>query len=116
MRPMPILIAAVAASSAFLIAHAAVAPAPSQTVQALTSLGLALAFVLWITVDARNRRQTPCYDFGFLVAVFFPASLVWYVLWTRGWRGVLTLAALAGLMLIPWISASIVWIVAHAGR
>jgi hypothetical protein len=110
---MAILVAAVIAVTALLIIHATVGPPPSETVQFLTSFGLVLAFILWVTADARSRRRTPCYDFGFLVVVFFPASLVWYVLWSRGWRGLLTLAALVGLMLLPYVSATVAWIVTH---
>ena len=105
--PMGMLVAAVVASSAFLIAHVAAGAIPSDEVQQLTSFGLALAFVLWVIADARSQHRTPCYDFGFLVAVFFPASLVWYVLWSRGWRGWLTLGALIGLMLLPWVFATV---------
>lgn len=115
MRPMATLVAAVAAISAFFIAHSAVRPSSSETAQLLTSLGLTFAFVLWMIADARSRHQIPCYDFGFLAGVFFPASLVWYVLWTRRRRGLLTLAGLIGLMFLPWISAAVVWTVTHSG-
>jgi hypothetical protein len=110
---MAILVAAVAASSALLITHVVVGPPPSETVQGLMSIALGLAFILWVTVDARSRHQTPCYDFGFLVAVFFPVSLVWYVLWSRGWRGLLTLGVLVGLMLLPMFCGSVAWIIRH---
>ncbi len=111
--PMAILVAAVAATSAFLITQVFVRPAPSDEVVFLTSFGVGLALILWVTMDARSRRQTPCYDFGFLVGIFFPASLVWYVLWTRGWRGLLTLAALLGLMLLPWLCAFVTAIIRY---
>ena len=60
--------------------------------------------------DAHLRRQTPCYDFGFLVGVFFPISLVWYVFWSRGVRGILLLGALIGLMLLPWLAGIAAWV------
>jgi hypothetical protein len=112
---MAVLVAAVAASSVFLITHVVFGPPPSEEVQVLTSFALALAFILWVMADARSRHRTPCYDFGFLVGIFFPASLVWYVLWTRGWRGLLTLAALVGLMLLPYISATVARIILYGG-
>jgi hypothetical protein len=113
---MAILVAAVVAVTVVLTVQMAAAPEPSATVLSLTSLGLGLAFILWVTADARIRRRTPCYDFGFLVGVFFPASLVWYVLWSRGRRGLLTLAALIGLMLLPYASAIVAWSLAHGPR
>jgi hypothetical protein len=111
--PMAILVAAVAAASAFFATQVVVGAPPSETVQVLTSFALALAFVLWVTVDAQTRRRTPCYDFGFLVAVFFPASVVWYVLWSRGLRGLLTLCGLVGLWLLPMVCASVAGIIRH---
>ncbi|ODU01120.1 MAG: hypothetical protein ABS79_02220 [Planctomycetes bacterium SCN 63-9] len=67
--------------------------------------GLILALVLWMDLDARRRRIVPCHDFGFLTMVVFPASLVWYVFWSRGWRGVFLLAGLLGLWAVPFLSA-----------
>jgi hypothetical protein len=113
--PMTILVAAVAALSALFISHVATSTPPSEEAQVLTSYGVTLAVVLWVIADARTRRKTPCYDFGFLVAIFFPASLLWYVFWSRGWRGLLTLSTLVGLMLVPWLSASIAWFITHGG-
>jgi hypothetical protein len=108
---IPIMTAA--ASAAFLVAHVAVGRSPSDTTQQLVSTGLALAIVLWMIADARMRRRTPCYDFGFLVAVYFPVSLVWYVFWSRGWKGLLILAAFVGLWLVPWFSALGVWVLRY---
>jgi hypothetical protein len=109
--PLGILVATVAACSAFLVAYVAIGTAPSQTAEQLTSFGLSLAFILWVVADARKGRRTPCYDFGFLVAALFPVSLVWYVVWSRGRRGWLVLGGLFGLMLLPWASAFVAWVV-----
>jgi hypothetical protein len=111
--PTGILVATIVAYSAFLVAYVAIGSAPSQGAQQLTSVGLSLAMVLWVMADARLGRRTPCYDFGFLVAAFFPASLVWYVVWSRGRRGLLTLGFLSGLMLLPWASALAAWALRH---
>jgi hypothetical protein len=79
--------------------------APPASFTQLGSIAFALGCVVWVVTDAQTRRNTPCFDFGFLVAVFFPISLVWYALWSRGARGLLLLGAMLGLMLIPWVSA-----------
>jgi hypothetical protein len=86
---------------------------PPEQFARLASFAFALACVLWIMADARKRRQTPCFDFGFLVAVFFPVSVVWYAFWSRGVRGFLLLAALVGLMFVPWLSANVVFLLRH---
>ena len=108
--PLGILFATVIVLAALQLDYAAFGTTPSDGVSRLSSLALALAFVLWIAADAQVRRQTPCYDFGFLIAIFFPISLVWYVFWSRGWRGILLLGALFALMLLPWLTAVIAWV------
>lgn len=113
LRPLVVPILTAAASAGFLVAYVATGRTPSDTVQRLIATGLALALILWITVDARVRHRTPCYDFGFLMAIFFPVSLVWYVLWSRGWKGLLTLVGLIGLWFVPWVTAMAAWIFRH---
>jgi hypothetical protein len=61
--------------------------------------------VLWVLSDARRGGSTPCFDFGFFLAVGFPVSVAWYLLCPKGFRGLLVLAALAGLFLVPWLCA-----------
>ena len=107
--PFGILFASVLILAALQFDYAAVGSAPSETVSRMSSLAIALACILWIMADAQIRRQTPCYEFGFLVAVFFPISLVWYVFWSRGWRGFLLLGALIGLMLLPSLASVVAW-------
>jgi hypothetical protein len=68
-----------------------------------------LFILYWIILDARRRRRIPCHDFGFLVAIFLPVSLGWYLLWTRGLKGLLLLLAFAILVVAPQLSATIVW-------
>jgi len=111
--PSGMLVASVAALSTFQVPYAATGVPPSAAATLLTSYGLALAFILWVADDARSRRCVPCFDFGFLVAVFFPASLVWYVLWSRGRRGMTKLVALFALMLLPWLFTVVTWLVRH---
>jgi hypothetical protein len=111
--PLAMLLIAVAMVSALQVAYTTTGATASDAAAVLMSLVLGMAFIIWMVADARVRRQTPCYDFGFLVAVFFPVSLLWYVVWSRGWRGTLTLAALLGLMLLPWLSAAAAWIIRY---
>src|SRR3954447_14924365 len=111
--PMGILLAVVALFSAFQFACVVVGTTVTEADAQLTSFGLALSFLVWIVTDARERHRTPCYDFGFIVAAYFPFSLIWYVFWSRGWRGFLMLAAFLGLTLIPWLSAMMAWGLRH---
>jgi hypothetical protein len=84
--------------------------APSPTFEMLSTLSWALLLALWVVADARRRKQIPCYDFGFFCYLFLPVLVPGYCFWSRGWRGVLTLVAIATLWLMPYIVATMVWI------
>jgi hypothetical protein len=116
MRPHPlaILILSIVALSVCPVIYVMRGMPYSEGIWALSSTGTALAFILWIEGDARRRGCMPCHDFGFLVAVFFPVSLVWYSLWTRGWKGLFLLAALCGLMYVPWLLAMAAWVLTRS--
>lgn len=68
-----------------------------------------LAAVLWIVEDARQKRRTPCFDFGYFLLVTYPFSLVWHCVSTRGWRGLLLLLAVLGIVYAPYFVATIAW-------
>jgi hypothetical protein len=80
-----------------------------EGVELLSGICLSLFVVYWIMLDARQRRRVPCHDFGFLVCVFLPVSLAWYVIWTRGLRGLLLLGFLMLVFAIPSLSAVFAW-------
>lgn len=104
-----VLLLPVAAVSMLQMIYVAVGATPSGLASILFQFSLVWAFILWVDADARHRHIVPCHDFGFLVAVFFPVSLIWYVFWSRGRRGFLALGGLLGVMILPSISAAIVW-------
>jgi hypothetical protein len=90
--------------------YVAFGTSPSDAAGRIFSLSLALFLVFWIIADARRRHCMPCHDFGFLVGLFLPVSLVWYLIWTRGWRGLALLVGFIALVLLPQISAALVWL------
>jgi len=111
--PLATLLVTVALVSAFRVAYVVAGTDLSPTASLLSSIVLALSFVLWVVADSRRRAGLPCYDFGYLVAVYFPASLIWYAISSRGWRGLLTLAALFGLAFVPGLSAYAAWLLLY---
>ena len=72
-----------------------------------------LSVVSWIQTDARLRRQTPCFDFGWLVWLTAWIAIPWYVVRTRGWRGLFVLLMFLVLYSLPPYLAMQVWIVLH---
>ncbi len=77
----------------------------------LLEIAPALFLLAWMVQDARRRRCVPCHEFGFLSAVYLPASLIWYVFWSRGWKGFWLLAAFIGLFSIPEFASVITYLI-----
>ena len=83
----------------------------SPMAEYLLSLSWLWTIVLWMDLDTRQRRQIPCFEFSFLAAVTYPVSVLWYCVWSRGWRGLLIVLGLVGLMyFLPWMIAVVLWI------
>jgi hypothetical protein len=83
---------------------------PPESVFTLSGSMQLLFILYWVVVDARRRHRVPCHDFGFLVGVFLPVSLAWYLVWTRGLKGLLLLAGFALLLILPQVCAMLVFV------
>jgi hypothetical protein len=71
--------------------------APLALAWPLMRYAVPVALLAWIAADAKQRRRTPCFDFGLFLLVLWPFSLFWHCIATRGWRG---LALAVGLYLL----------------
>jgi hypothetical protein len=67
--------------------------------------GPPLMTILWLCQDAQRRRVGAVTDLGFFLMLFWPIVIPWYVLKSRGWRGVLLLAGVLALMLAAPLTA-----------
>jgi hypothetical protein len=108
--PWGVLIFLALGLSAIQVASRAARVPISEQADQLAVFAWGFSIVYWIVRDARRRSRVPCHEFGFLVAAAFPISLVWYVFWTRGWRGISTLGGLYGLMCLPGLAAYVTWL------
>ena len=106
----PLVILA-AAESVILSSYVVLGTSPSPLQMVFLPSAIAFFMMLWVLEDAHRRQGFPCYDFGFFVALGFPFSVVWYLLWTRGLRGLLVIGIFLGLYLTPWLCAIGVWAV-----
>ena len=59
-------------------------PTNTQLLWGLFSILLSAA---WATADARGRKFETPFEFGFLVYIFWPIVLPWYLIATRGLDG-----------------------------
>jgi hypothetical protein len=113
-HPLAPLVLFAAVLAATLTGYVVVGVIPSTTFELLTSFGWALLVGLWIVSDARRRECTPCFDFGLFCYMFFPVVVPGYCFWSRGWRGLVMLAVIASTWIVPFIIASVVWMVLYA--
>ena len=90
--------------------YVATGTTPARSFELLISLGFTWAVIAWIMGDIRRRRLAPCHEFGFLVAVTLPVSLIWYLFWTRGWKGAGVLVTMMGVAFLPSLVATGIWI------
>src|SRR5688572_7256043 len=108
----PLCLFAAALSGGFiacLVAGSGISPG----LELLASSGWTLLALCWIVADARRCRQVPCFDFGLFCWICFPLSLLWYCIWSRGWGGLLMLALLLGLWLVPYVIAAAAWAILY---
>jgi hypothetical protein len=108
----PLLLFSVA-MAALMGAYFAAGLAPSIEFERVASFSWAILLVLWVVADARRRTATPCFDFGLFCYGTLPFVVPWYCFWSRGWRGVITLAAVIGICLMPYIVANAVWLAVY---
>ena len=88
-NPMAHLVVFATIVTACFVTYVLAGRSVSPSFDGLASIGWYFMLILWTDADARRLRQVPCFDFGFLVWVFFPVSVAWYCVWSRGWRGLL---------------------------
>jgi hypothetical protein len=61
------------AASFYYVAYIIAQRFPSEEMMALIEGVLWTGILLWLVADAQERKRYPCYDFGFLMGIFFPS-------------------------------------------
>jgi hypothetical protein len=107
------LFAWAAMTSAYDVAYVFDWVSPSSTLTQLAGISLGLALMSWAECDARRRDGLPCHEFAFLILIYITGSIIYYVFWSRGWRGVAMLIPLGGLVLLPNVVAIVAF---YAGQ
>jgi hypothetical protein len=87
---------------AYVLAHVPL----SSAAESLAAVCWAWPVVIWMDYDAIRLRRRPCFDFGLFLVLTFPLSIVWYCLWSRGWRGMKLLLGLVALLFVPPFAAA----------
>ena len=93
------------------LVHALVGESPTELEVIVAGYVPMIFVLLWMTDDAYRRRSTPCFDFGFLMWIFFPLTLLGYLVWTRGWWGLVVFAGMLAAIYVPWFVGTALTIV-----
>ena len=87
----------------------------SPLAEFFASATMPVAVMIWVVWDARSRRCTPCWDFGLMVYLGWLLVVPGYLIWTRGWRGILLLFAFICLIFLPVFLPMVAWAFMHGG-
>jgi hypothetical protein len=102
MRSLAPLLGAALVVLVLPVVHVLVGEPPTELEVIVAGYVPMIFVLLWMIEDAYRRRSTPCFDFGFLICVFFPLSLLGYLVWTRGWWGLVVFAGMLAAIYVPW--------------
>jgi hypothetical protein len=108
-HPIAPLVTFSIALAALLTIYLAAGLSPSPAFEFVASFWWSILLAIWIVADACRRTGVPCFDLGFSCYLFLPVAVPWYCFWSRGWRGILTLLAIVGIWLAPYVLAGLVW-------
>ena len=84
---------------------------PSPTVEFLYTSAFLCGVVWWLNAEAGRSAVKPVYCRGLLVAVGWLIIIPYHLLKTRGVKGIIPLAALAGSFVVAHISALVVHLI-----
>lgn len=100
--PLLLLTVIVTATRVVLASHRLVMPGESAM---LESLFQQLVFAIWVYLDRRGRQLRLPFEFDAFVFFAWPIALPYYLVKSRGARGILLFAALLALFIIPSVVA-----------
>jgi hypothetical protein len=106
--PIPNPRATLALGVFFLVVNFAVAlyalnrTQPSGAFMLVYYVGAALVVAYWILADGRRLGLRGSVDQGWFLVATWPLALPYHLFKTRGWKGVLTLLGLVGLVALTY--------------
>ena len=81
----------------------------SDSTQSLWGLIFLVMTIVWAMADADTNEFEKPFDFGFLMYIFWPVALPYYLVSTRGIEGVVLFLGLISIWLGPWLAGLVVY-------
>ncbi|GAB3103290.1 hypothetical protein G8770_19900 [Aestuariicella hydrocarbonica] len=79
----------------------------SESTHVLWALIFFLLTILWVVEDAKSTHFEKPFDFDFLMYVFWPIAFPYYLLSTRGIKGLRLLVGFLLILVLPWLAGLI---------
>lgn len=83
--------------------------AVSDTTQSLWSFIFIVLSIMWAYADARQRNFHKPFDFGFIAYVLWPIVFPWYLVTTRGIKGIVLFFGFLMCWFGPWLAGVIAY-------
>lgn len=81
----------------------------SDATQSLWGFIFLIVTIVWATADSETNDFDRPFDFGFLLYIFWPVALPYYLISTRGIEGVVLLLGFMGIWLGPWLAGLVAY-------
>lgn len=81
----------------------------SDATQSLWSLVFVIITIIWVIADADTNNFEKPFDFGFLIYIFWPVALPYYLVSTRGVEGIVLFLGFVGIWIGPWLAGLIAY-------
>lgn len=81
----------------------------SDETQSLWGFIFLIITIIWAIADSKTNDFEKPFDFGFLMYVFWPVALPYYLISTRGMEGVVFLFGLLGIWVGPWLAGLVAY-------
>ncbi len=81
----------------------------SDTTRIIWGFVFLISSVLWVANDVKGRNFPRPFEFSFLMYIFWPIALPWYLMKTRGAEGFVLFLGFVALWLAPWMAGLVAY-------
>jgi hypothetical protein len=110
-RDLTLRTAALAAAFGSCVAavYTAAGVEPAPAIWMFVTSAPAICVFLWLQKDAARTHVGSVLDLGYFLFLAWPVVLPWYLVKTRGWKGLITLGGMLALVCAPYLAALFVY-------
>lgn len=81
----------------------------SDETQSLWGFIFLVITIIWVIADSETNDFKKPFDFGFLIYLFWPVALPYYLITTRGFEGFVFFLGLMSIWLGPWLAGLVAY-------